>query len=443
MGTATATKQRTRTAASSPVRDSREVLIHLHQPHAKQAAFLHSPARRKCIVAGRRGGKTTGVADLAVEAALRGRRVLEAAPTADQTAAFWDACKRALNDALIGGYIRKNETERLLTFPGGGRIRTKTAWDADSLRGDYADLLILDEYSLMSPDAWDQVGAPMLLDNDGDAVFIFTPQRRNHAFALYQRAVQDETGRWAAFHFTSYDNPYLSRAALAEITRDMTEDGYRQEILAEFLESAGAVFRNLGACLGAPLHTTPEEHAGHELVAGVDWGMQDFTAISVVCRTCRCEVARDRFHQIDYALQRARLGTLHARWQIGQIVAEQNAAGVPIIEQLQRDDLPVTPFLTTASSKPPLIESLVLAFERVEGQWQADDLWKGELESYERRVNPQTNRATYTAPAGMHDDTVIARALAWHAVLAGASSGAVEVILPDPYWTSLGSDREY
>ncbi|NIV32808.1 MAG: terminase, partial [Anaerolineae bacterium] len=57
-----------------------------------------------------------------------------------------------------------------------GRIRTKTAWDADSLRGDYADLLILDEYATMDPSAWELVGAPMLLDNDGDAVFIGTPK---------------------------------------------------------------------------------------------------------------------------------------------------------------------------------------------------------------------------------------------------------------------------
>lgn len=395
---------------------AKDIPVLLHRPHAKQRAFRESMAKRRCIVAGRRGGKTTGVADLAIEAALRGRRVLEAAPTADQTGAFWENCKRALAAGITAGYIRKNETDHLLEFPGGGRIRSKTAWDADSLRGDYADLLILDEYSLMDASAWDEVGAPMLLDNDGDAVFIFTPQRRNHAFALYQRALQDETGRWAAFHFTSLDNPYLSREALAEITQDMTEDAYRQEILAEFLEAEGAVFRNIAACLGAPLDATPAQHQGHELVAGVDWGKQhDFTAISVVCRGCRAEVARDRFNQIDYAVQRQRLTTLYQRWQIGQIIAEANAMGEPVIEQLQRDDLPVIPFLTTLSTKPPLIESLVLCLERAECQWQADPLWTSELEAYERRVNPRTNRASYAAPSGCHDDTVVARALVWQA----------------------------
>jgi hypothetical protein len=80
----------------------------------------------------------------------------------------------------------KNETRRLLTFPGGGRIRAKTAWDADSLRGDYADFLVLDECALLAPNAWEEVGAPMLADNDGDAWFLSTPRRRNWFHGLYR-----------------------------------------------------------------------------------------------------------------------------------------------------------------------------------------------------------------------------------------------------------------
>lgn len=388
-----------------------ELTIRLPKPHAKQLAFRASKAKRKVVCAGRRGGKTTGMAIIAVEAMLRGRRVLEAAPTADQTNAFWSACKRALAEPAAAGVLYKNETERVLEMPKGGRIKTKTAFDADSLRGDYADLLILDEYSIMNPDTWDEVGAPMLLDNGGDAVFIFTPKRRNHAYHLFARAQGDDSGRWEAFHFTSFDNPHLDQAALDEITLDMTAEAYRQEILAEFLENEGAVFRNLAACLHAP-ETTREAHAGHRLTAGIDWGKQnDYTAISVGCVQCRCEVARDRFNQIDYAVQRQRLGVLCEHWQPDMILAESNSMGEPIIEQLQRDGLPVKPFQTTAQSKPPLIENLALAFERAEWQWQDDPIWTGELEAYERKVSATTGRSSYSAPEGIHDDTVMARAL--------------------------------
>lgn len=389
-----------------------ELTIKLRKPHSKQAAFMHSKAKRKVCCAGRRAGKTIGMANLSVRAMLRGRKVLEAAPTADQTNTFWRECKRALREPITKGVVYKNETERVLEIAGGGRIRTKTAFNADTLRGDYADLLILDEYSIMSPDAWDEVGAPMLLDNDGDAVFIFTPKRRNHAFRMYARAVGDDTGRWEAFHFTSYDNPYLSKAALAEITADMTEEAYKQEILAEFLEGEGAVFRNIPACIHAPLDATPEQHANHTIVAGLDWGKQnDFTATSLGCIQCRCEVAKDRFNRIDYSFQRDRLKTLYRKWNVKHILAESNSIGEPNLEMLQREGFPVIAFATTAASKPPLIENLALALERAEWQFQADAIWTAELEAFERTVSQATGRSSYSAPEGLHDDTVIGRAL--------------------------------
>jgi len=71
----------------------------------------------------------------------------------------------------------------------------------------------------------------------------------------------------------------------------------------------------------------------------------------------------------------------------------------------------VVKFLFTASSKPPLIENLALALERTEWQFQQDAVWTGELESYERKVSANTGRSSYSAPEGLHDDTVVARAL--------------------------------
>lgn len=395
---------------------------HLRSLHPKQQAIKDSPAKRKVLVTGRRFGKTTLDAELAISGMLAGRRVLEAAPTADQTNAFWYECKRALSELIAAKVIAKNETDRSLDFAKGGRIRCKTAWDADSLRGDYADLLILDEYSLMKPDAWDEVGAPMLLDNDGDAIFTFTPKRKNHAYAMYVRAMGDTTGRWQAWHGTSLDNTYLSRAALADISQDMTEDAYKQEILAEFLSNEGAVFRNIGACMLAPLKVEQANHDGHRLVMGIDWGKKDdYTAVSIGCADCKCEVYHTRSNRLDYNYQRQRLTLEANKWGVSVIVPESNSMGEPIIEELQRTPelkgVAISPFETTASSKPPLIENMALAFEQTGFQFQADLVWQAELESYEVKYSGQTGRPIYSAPEGCHDDTVIARALMLHGLI--------------------------
>ena len=229
---------------------TRELIVTLPTPHHKQADFIDSKAPRKIIRAGRRGGKTIGMAICAVEQFLSGHRVLYAAPTQDQIDAFWRNVKRALEEPIEAGVFYKNETTHIIDLPGTEqRIRAKTAWNADSLRGDYADVLILDEFQLMAEDTWNTVGAPMLLDNNGTAVFIYTPpslQSRSaskaidpqHAAKMFKRAQADTSGRWATFHFSSAENPHISTEALADITGDMTALAYRMEILAEDVDEA-------------------------------------------------------------------------------------------------------------------------------------------------------------------------------------------------------------
>lgn len=226
----------------------------IRNPHPEQRRFIESPAKRKVIRAGRRGGKTTGIAILAVRAFCAGRRVLYGVPTQDQADKFWYELKQAFAADIDAGRLVKNETRRYIERPGTEqRIRCKTAFNADSLRGDYADLLILDEFALMHESAWTDVGAPMLLDNDGDAVFIYTPPSRRtqhlsraddprHASKLYAKAGRDTSARWAAFHFTSRDNPHISQAAVAELAADMTSASIRQEIDAEESDDVPGAF---------------------------------------------------------------------------------------------------------------------------------------------------------------------------------------------------------
>jgi len=392
----------------------------LPAPHTKQIEIEQHPAKRKIVCAGRRGGKTTLAAMVACEKLRQGRRVLLASTTQEQADAFWDKCKDWLGSLIENGTLAKNEQRRILTYAqSGGRIKVKTASDADSLRGDYADFLVLDECALLAPDAWEKVGAPMLLDNDGEAWFISTPRRRNWFYHLYQKAKADESDRWHAWHFTSYDNPHLSPAALDELAGDMTAEDIEQEINAVFLEGEGAVFRNITANLTAPLDATPEQHRGHRLVAGLDWAQKrDYTALSVVCVPCKCEVALDRFNKIDWAFQRGRLRALYDRWHIAGVLAEENSIGSPNIEALHDEGMKIEPFTTTASSKPPLIKQLALALERQEYRWLPLAAATAELEAYESKRSANSGYISYSAPEGLNDDTVIARALALEAVTA-------------------------
>lgn len=232
-----------------------EYQVKLYKPHQAQEKFINCSAKRVIIKAGRRSGKTVGIAILAVEKFLAGHRVLYGAPTTEQVYRFWVTVCNALAEPIKAKVFYKNETEHIIELLGTEkRIRAKTCWNADSLRGDYCDVLIIDEWQLCDENMWELVGAPMLLDNDGDARFLYTPPSLHsrsvskakdpqHAAKMFAKAKQDTTGRWKAFHFTSHDNPHISEEALADITGDMTTVAYRMEIMAEDVtEAEGALW---------------------------------------------------------------------------------------------------------------------------------------------------------------------------------------------------------
>ena len=365
---------------------------------------------------------------VAVEAAVKGAAVLWGAPTFDQVRIGWNETRHAAADVA-----QFHLSTMTATFPTGGTITYRSLDDPDNARGHTADGIIIDEAGDVVERAWYEVMRPMLIDTNGWAWLIGTPKGRNWFWREYGMALtREDAARWqiptlgcAVDGATltrkphALENPDIPWSEIEQIFATTPIDTFRQEIMAEFLENAGAVFRNIRACL----HSEPTvvgQHRGHRIVAGVDWAQQnDFTSISVVCADCALELALDRFNQIDYTFQRGRLKAMVDKWHVSDVLAEANAMGTPIIETLQREGLPVRAFMTTATSKPPLIESLALAFERAEVRWLANDVATLELEAYERQVNAKTSRASYGAPEGLHDDTVIARALANHARLAG------------------------
>lgn len=382
-------------------------------PHPGQAAVHDHPARFKVLAAGRRWGKTRLGVNECLDVAAHGGRAWWIAPTYKMSEVGWRPLRRIAQQA--GWEIRK--VDKQIILPGYGEVTVRSADNPDTLRGEGLNFAVLDECAYMQEATWTEAIRPALSDRQGAAMFISTPAARNWFWRLWQYGQENHTD-WQSWRLPTSDNPYIPPDEIEAAQESLPELIFEQEYLAVFLENAGVVFRNIGPCLAAPLNPKPKTHEGHKKVGGLDWGKhKDFTAVSIGCVDCKQEIARDRFNQIDYAFQRDRIKVLHNRWAVNSWLAESNAMGEPNIEQMQRDGIPVMPFQTTASTKPPLVENQALVFEREEWQYQNDPIWTGELEAYERKVSPVTGRSQYSAPEGMHDDTVIARCLmTWQAV---------------------------
>jgi hypothetical protein len=209
-------------------------------------------------------------------------------------------------------------------------------------------------------------------------------------------------------------NPYVDPAELEAARLDLTEAAFNQEYLALFVNWEGSVFRRVGEAATARLGMARQD--GHEYVIGCDWGRSnDYTVFLVVDVTAQAVVAMDRSNRVDYTIQCERLKALAEQWQPKQIIAEQNSVGQPVIEQLDRDGLPIQPFTTTNASKAQAIEALALAFERGEIRILNDPVLVSELVAYQAERLP-SGLLRYGAPGSQHDDAVMALAMAWTAV---------------------------
>jgi predicted phage terminase large subunit-like protein len=211
--------------------------------HPTQVEVQTSPARFKVVCAGRRWGKgVLGIGECVRRAAAR-QHCWWIAPSFSSAA--YQAGWRILEfyaSKLRGA--RLHLQRRALVMPGGGWLQFKTAEEADSLRGESIDFVVIDEAAHIRDlkNLWELCLRPCLVDRKGSAWFISTPYGHNYFHDLFQRGRNSERG-WASFQFPSTANPYLDAQELEEIGRDMPALVRRQEIDAEFVQLTGALFK--------------------------------------------------------------------------------------------------------------------------------------------------------------------------------------------------------
>lgn len=376
--------------------------------HPGQRAVWDHPARFQVLATGRRWGKSRLGSLRCVYAASQGKRAWWVAPSFPMASIGWRMIKQ-LGRQLPKAEIR--EVDRMITLPGGGWVQVRSADNPDSLRGEGLDFLVVDECAFVKEDAWSEALRPALSDRKGRAYLISTPKGRNWYWRAWAHG-QEGGEEWHSWQLPTGSNPYIDPAEIEAAKGMLPERVFAQEYQAQFLDDAGGVFRHV---MDAATATASGPQAGADYVIGVDWGKHnDYTAMAVLSVDGGM-VHLDRSNQIDYAVQLGRLRTLAEQYQPAAIIAESNSMGEPLIEMLQRDGLPVTAFQTTNATKSAAIDALALAFEQATIRILPDPILIGELQAYEMERLP-SGLLRYSAPDGMHDDTVMALALAWQGI---------------------------
>lgn len=382
-----------------------------------QARIKREIKRYNVLNCGRRFGKTDLCQILAGIALMEGLPVGWFAPNYKTLDDAWQEMKRTFAPVIVSA----NKTAMQMTVSTGGTLDGWTLDHDGAGRSRKYASVIIDEAARVK-NLWDAFQfdiRPTLLDLHGRAFFASTPKGLNDFHRLWQMA--DNDPEWARWRMPTSENPYIPLDEIEKMRSSLPGRVAQQELDAEFLED-GAFFQGVDKACTIEQPDAPEQHAGHRVVGGLDWALSnDFTVMTLYCADCRRVVYWYRANKIDFSLQRQRIVSDLQLWG-ATILPERNSIGAPNIEALMAAGVYVTKgpdskpgFLTTAQSKPELINRLAMEIER--GNIALPKDYADELRSYEVSFSLSGN-PKFNAPTGAHDDRVISAALALEAARA-------------------------
>ncbi len=397
--------------------------------HDGQWDIWNSKARTKVVVAGRRWGKTEyAVTDCLREAHdLHRRRVRNPliwyiTPTFNLARPVWDK----IHELAPPGWITESSGTR--NHPdtvsiGRTRIEFKSADNPSRLVSVGLHKAYIDEAGIIKEQVWTESIRPALIDHKAPALIIGTPKGRNWFYVMAQRGLDAEQLDIETFGGPSWENPYIDIDEVGKLRHEMYYELFRQEILAIFLEGAGTVFRNVGALAAAAVEKFggkgfcdhPPRYIGIDLARIVD-----FTVLYGLCRhrhpAAIYQGSIERFNQIAWDVQRDRIVRAFRQAKVlepaVQLFVDAAGIGDDTVQALQKrlPDKSVVG-IHTGSQKRELIESYARTLD--DGSVLIPDVPVviSEHESYTYEITRSRN-ISYHAPEGLHDDVVIAAALA-------------------------------
>lgn len=130
---------------------------------------------------------------------------------------------------------RVNKAEMKIELKIGSMWQVVGSDNYDSLVGTNTVGVVFSEWALADPLAWDYI-RPILAENDGWAVFIYTARGRNHGAAMFEMAKQNPD--WFAEKLTVDDTGVISPEVIAaERAAGMPEELIEQEFYCSFSAS--------------------------------------------------------------------------------------------------------------------------------------------------------------------------------------------------------------
>lgn len=402
------------------------------EPHPQQLQTFQQEAQFEIYACGRKWGKTVnGARKLLIRLKPKGV-YFWGAPSHQQSQLGYRECMDTWPREIIVKSVRTGPGGAMIELNNGATVTFQTLDNPENARGANPNGIVLDEAALINEMAWEAILKPNLLAKNGWMVALSSPRGNNWFRRLFDLGgAGGKTRRqpgYRSWQFPSRGNPYLSKAFLDEAKRTTSDRWWRQEHLAEFIEDAGGVFRNVDAAVfnhdgtervpgghkwvdGEGL-TLIEPQIGQTYGGGLDLAKyQDFTSLGIRDAWNRL-VYVERFNKIDYELQERRVMEVSHRYFQPKIVADMTGVGDRVVESLRRMGANIYGIVLTNQNKQQLADDLSIALDR--GEVAIPNVYPliRELKDYQYEYTKSRN-VQLGAPEGQHDDMAMMMMLAW------------------------------
>jgi predicted phage terminase large subunit-like protein len=207
-----------------------------------QREVFEDPSRFKIVAAGRRTGKSELAAWMLIINGLNATKgqVFYVATTQQQARdILWNTLLKLARPFVKSSHINNLQ----ITLKNDIIISLKGSDKPDTMRGVSLAFLVIDEYADMKEQVWEEILQPALADQQGAALFIGTPKGRNHFYDMYLSAELGKADGFKAWHFTTYDNPFIKREEIEAAKKRMSSHAFRQEFLASFEAKGSNLFK--------------------------------------------------------------------------------------------------------------------------------------------------------------------------------------------------------
>lgn len=375
-----------------------------YKPHSKQKeihdAINNESAKYYVCNIGRQFGKSLLAENQSLYWLIndKGCDVGWVSPIYKQCKKVYDEIKRA---TLSSGLFQYNDSD-LIIKGFGSKLQFFSAERPDNIRGNTFDYLICDEFDFMKSNTWEEVLQPTVLVKGKKVLFISTPRGKRMMYKLSLLRHSDERFRY--FQYSSYSNPMIDAREIDAIRQTIPEHIFRQEYLAEFLDGATGLFKNVRESVGVA------QNVG-KLYGGLDIGRADDYTVLTIGTKQGGVVLTERWRHDEWSKIIDKVAVKIKEYNANCYV-EVNNQGDVFYEMLKKKvgNL-ISPFTTTSKSKPIMIEDLAVSFEQMELTIPNEEYLIDELEAFTYIFDAKTRHVKYSAPEGIHDDSVISLAL--------------------------------